>query len=64
MASFNLFLLPGDGIGPEVMGEVEHAYQLGVSGVPTFIIDSKYGISGAQEVETLVQAIRDIASKA
>ncbi len=23
MASFNLFLLPGDGIGPEVMGEVE-----------------------------------------
>ena len=23
MASYNLFLLPGDGIGPEVMKEVE-----------------------------------------
>jgi predicted DsbA family dithiol-disulfide isomerase len=59
-----MILLSQDTDKREVMEEVEHAYQLGVSGVPTFIIDNKYGISGAQEVETLVQTIRDIASKA
>ena len=57
-------LLAQDTDKREVMAEVEHAYQLGVSGVPTFIIDNKYGISGAQEVETLVQTIRDVAAKA
>src|SRR5665213_931206 len=58
-----MILLAQDTDKREVMEEVEHAYQLGVSGVPTFIIDNKFGIPGAQEVETLVQTIRDIAAK-
>jgi predicted DsbA family dithiol-disulfide isomerase len=47
----------------EVMQEVLKFQQLGISGVPTFIINHKYGISGAQSAETLVEAIRDIAAK-
>ena len=46
-----------------VLEEVEKAYQLGVSGVPTFVFNNKYGVSGAQEVETLAQVIRDVAAK-
>ena len=46
-----------------VQEEVEKAYKLGVSGVPTFIMNSKYGVSGAQEAEVLAQMIRDVAAK-
>ena len=46
-----------------VMEEVEKSYQLGVQGVPTFIIDNKYGVSGAQEVEALAETIRQVANK-
>jgi len=37
---------------------------LGISGVPTFILGRKVGISGAHPPETLVKAIRDAAAKA
>jgi predicted DsbA family dithiol-disulfide isomerase len=36
---------------------------LGISGVPTFIISDRYGVSGAQPPEVLVQAIREAAEK-
>jgi predicted DsbA family dithiol-disulfide isomerase len=36
---------------------------LGISGVPTFIIADRYGVSGAQPPEVLVQAIREAAEK-
>ena len=56
-----LLAVPTD--AKEVMEEVQKAYELGVQGVPTFIIDQRYGISGAQEAETLADAIRQVASK-
>lgn len=37
--------------------------KLGVSGVPFYIIDNKYGISGAQPTPTFKQAIEEIGSK-
>ena len=46
-----------------VMEEVEQAYKLGVSGVPTFVFDQKYGVSGAQEADVLAQTIRDVAAR-
>ena len=33
------------------------AGQLGISGVPFFVIDRRYGISGAQPVETLASVL-------
>jgi len=57
-----LLSMPTD--AKEVMEEVQKAYELGVQGVPTFIIDQRYGISGAQEAEALADAIRQVAAKA
>jgi len=56
-------LLPTDTDRVSVMDEVQKAYSLGVQGVPTFIIDQKYGISGAQEVEQLASSIRQVATQ-
>jgi predicted DsbA family dithiol-disulfide isomerase len=44
-----------------VTGEIGRAQQMGVSGVPFFIIDGKYAISGAQPVEAFVNALQQIA---
>ncbi|MBD8081539.1 DsbA family oxidoreductase [Chryseobacterium caseinilyticum] len=41
----------------EVKHEIIEASQLGISGVPFFVIDQKYGVSGAQPVETFREAI-------
>lgn len=38
-----------------VASEDEHARRLGISGVPTFILDQKHAVSGAQEPEVLLQ---------
>lgn len=40
-----------------VQNDVAEAQQLGISGVPFFVIDRKYGISGAQESATFGQAL-------
>lgn len=41
----------------EVNNDVREAQQLGVRGVPFFVIDRKYGVSGAQESETFLNAL-------
>jgi predicted DsbA family dithiol-disulfide isomerase len=46
-----------------VTAEIAHFQRMGVRGVPTFILERKYAISGAQEVETLVEALRDVAEE-
>lgn len=38
--------------------------KLGISGVPFYIINSRYGVSGAQPAETFISAIREIAGEA
>ncbi|MGO9358543.1 MAG: DsbA family oxidoreductase [Xanthobacteraceae bacterium] len=43
--------------------QAEQAAQAGVSGVPTFILGGKYGLSGAQPPEQLVSAIRQVAEE-
>ncbi|MEM8665264.1 MAG: DsbA family protein, partial [Pseudomonadota bacterium] len=36
---------------------------MGVTGVPTFILDGKYAVSGAQPAEVLADAIRQVAAE-
>ncbi len=44
--------------------EDEATYQkAGVTAVPAFIINGKYLISGAQEPDTLVQAVQEIGAE-
>jgi predicted DsbA family dithiol-disulfide isomerase len=46
-----------------VMAEVEQAQHMGISGVPTFIINQKYGVSGAQSAEMLAEAIQKVSTE-
>lgn len=44
-----------------VIGEIRDAQRMGVTGVPCFIIDRQYAVTGAQSVEAFVNAFRQIA---
>jgi predicted DsbA family dithiol-disulfide isomerase len=44
-----------------VNAEVEHAYRMGVTGVPCFIFAQKQGLMGAQPAEVLADAIGRLA---
>jgi len=48
----------------EIEREDAFAHQLGITGVPTFIFDNKYMISGAQEAEALVEVIEKVEDEA
>ena len=45
-----------------VLGEIEAAQKMGVNGVPFFIIDQQYAVSGAQTPDVLASAFIDIAT--
>ncbi len=58
MASYNLFLLPGDGIGPEVMAEVEKILAwFTIQGIATFKTDR--GLVGGCAYDAHGQAISE-----
>jgi len=44
----------------KVQAEVEEAYQLGVSGVPFFVINHKYAFSGAQPPQMITQILQKV----
>jgi predicted DsbA family dithiol-disulfide isomerase len=50
--------LAGDAAAAEVRLEEQTARELGVTGVPFFVLDGRYAISGAQPVELLATALR------
>ena len=50
-------VLAGDRFADEVAQDVEEAQQLGAGGVPFFVIDRRFGISGAQPVEVFARAL-------
>ena len=41
----------------EVYADIEQAQAYGATGVPFFVIDKKYGVSGAQPAETFRQVL-------
>jgi predicted DsbA family dithiol-disulfide isomerase len=46
-----------------VKADIAHAGRMGITGVPTVIVENKFAISGAQTSEVLVDALRRIASE-
>jgi predicted DsbA family dithiol-disulfide isomerase len=48
----------------DVRADQAQAQAFGISGVPFFVLDGKYGISGAQAPEAFVQALEQVASEA
>jgi len=51
-------VLAGTEYADEVQADIDLARRLGANGVPFFVIDRTYGISGAQAPETFLQALR------
>jgi len=52
-----LGMLASDAFADEVKSDVYEAEQLGVRGVPFFVFDRKYAVSGAQPTEVFSEAI-------
>ena len=50
-------VLAGSEFGEEVWADAERARQYGATGVPFFVVDEKYGVSGAQPVEVFTQVL-------
>lgn len=46
-----------------VRQDVETAAELGIRGVPFFVLDGKYGVSGAQETATFVDVLGQVAAQ-
>ena len=51
-------VLTTDAYADEVREDIALARRLGISGVPTFVVDRKYGLSGAQDVEVVRQMLQ------
>jgi predicted DsbA family dithiol-disulfide isomerase len=52
-------LLPTEAEVAGVEGEIDVARKIGVTGVPFFIFNQKYAVSGAQTPEILIEAMRN-----
>ena len=49
--------LGGDEFADDVRADEREATELGINGVPFFVIDRRYGVSGAQPPEVLLKAL-------
>lgn len=54
-------LLATDADKDAVLAEIEQAQRMGVTGVPFFVLEGKYAITGAQDTAVLADAIRQVA---
>jgi predicted DsbA family dithiol-disulfide isomerase len=54
-------LLAGEADRDTIKAEIESAQRMGISGVPLYVVEGKYAISGAQGVEVFTNALKQIA---
>src|SRR4029079_8329788 len=52
--------LASDAFSREVRAEETQAGELGIQGVPFFVLGGRYGVSGAQPPELLLQALNQV----
>lgn len=53
-------MLVGDEYSAEVQADIQQAAQYGINGVPFFIFENKYAVSGAQGTDAFRQALQQI----
>jgi predicted DsbA family dithiol-disulfide isomerase len=51
-------VLAGDAYADDVRADIAEARALGINGVPFFVLDRRYGVSGAQPAEQLLAALQ------
>lgn len=52
--------LENDDFRASVAGDAAHAQSIGISGVPVFVMNEKYAISGAQSSDNFLNALRQV----
>lgn len=57
-------VLAGNDYADAVREDIQEAREIGIQGVPFFILDEKYGISGAQPTELFEQALEQVWAEA
>ena len=50
-------------VAQEVNDGIEHSYAVGVSAIPTFILEERYAVVGAQEYDTLERVMEQLKAK-
>jgi len=56
-------ILVNEEIAYQVTQEIKHFQNLGVTGVPFFILNNKYGISGAQPTSVFLETLEKVAQE-
>ncbi|QMU07168.1 DsbA family oxidoreductase [Levilactobacillus suantsaii] len=56
-------VLASDKYAQDVRRDEAEAQQLGIQGAPFFVLNDKYGISGAQPYDTMVSALRQVLAE-
>lgn len=54
-------MLVSDRFAAQVRDDEQLAHTLGISGVPFFVIDQQYGVSGAQPADVLLEVMNDVS---
>jgi predicted DsbA family dithiol-disulfide isomerase len=62
-ASAALAYLESDAGTGAVNADLSEARELGITSVPSFVIDGKYAVQGAQEPSTLLSALQEITRR-
>jgi predicted DsbA family dithiol-disulfide isomerase len=57
-------IVNGDRFGEEVRADERQALEIGVTGVPFFVVDGKFGIPGAQDAGTILGVLHRAWAKA
>jgi predicted DsbA family dithiol-disulfide isomerase len=57
-------LLAGDRGVAELAEQLSHAWENGITAVPTYVLDSRWAVPGAQDPEVFVNVIRRMATNA
>ena len=56
------YLESGEGLD-EVRAELDHARQLGIQSVPTFVFDGQYAVQGGQPKATFLQVLEEVRQR-
>jgi predicted DsbA family dithiol-disulfide isomerase len=50
-------VLASDGFADDVRCDIDDALQMGINGVPFFVLDNRYAVSGAQDTSVFLEAL-------
>lgn len=56
--------LSAERFAADVQRDIDQAQQMGVRGVPFFVFEGQYGVSGAQSVETFTEVLAHVTAEA